>query len=637
MSDIKQYEPLWGAWHVDSFIGEGSYGKVYKVRREEFGKTYYSAVKIISIPQSNADVRAIQGEGMDEASSRSYFHAFVADIVQEIDLMNEFRGNSNIVSFEDHKVIEKTGEIGWDILIRMELLTSLSDYVMDHPPTQAEIIKIGVDICRALELCARKKTIHRDIKPDNIFVSQYGHFKLGDFGIARQIERTVSGLSKKGTFTFMAPEVFKGDEYGANVDMYSLGIVLYRLLNHNRTPFLPDFPAVIRPSDRDKALQLRMSGEPLPQIKGVDPALNAIILKACDYNRKARFASPTIMREALEAVASDGSFVNVHIPIQSASERDRVASNNDNQRDEYVNQSQSAVIADDMMNATEGVYTISPNVPSDTPYEKSLRRNTPDSVLGKRSSITNNNGIKKTDLLHKIMRIAFIPAGLFLLVAIIFIFMQFYKNANTIVDNDIPLSPGSETNASSIIITTENPEPTSEIVQTTIEATLTETKTSTNVKATTITTTTTTAETTTLGTSSTTRTESIAGTSSTVTTIAATSTVTTTTAPTNESTIAVATSTKELNHTTSQTTIPVTTTNTTKMTTKAATTTKSKATTTIATTTKPTTIRQTTKASNTTSTTTRPTTKATTTTNTTTKPTTVLPAQSEPEIDYEVY
>ena len=137
MSDIKQYEPLWGTWHVDSLLGEGSYGKVYKVRKEEFGKTYEAAVKIISIPQSEAELRQAKNDGLDSVSAKSYFHAFVTDIVQEIALMNEFRGNSNIVSLEDHKVIEKEDEIGWDILIRMELLTTLSDYVTKRPLERA--------------------------------------------------------------------------------------------------------------------------------------------------------------------------------------------------------------------------------------------------------------------------------------------------------------------------------------------------------------------------------------------------------------------------------------------------------------------------------------------------------------------
>jgi serine/threonine protein kinase len=304
MTDIKQYEPLWGAWHVESLIGEGSFGKVYKVRRDEFGKTYHSAVKMISIPQNEAALRQAQSEGMTGDSIRSYFHAFVMDIIQEVDIMSAFRGNSNIVSFEDHKVIENPDEIGWDILIRMELLASLTEHIRERPLSPDEVIKLGIHICRALELCALKKTIHRDVKPDNIFVSQYGDYKLGDFGIARQIERTMSEMSKKGTVTYMAPEVFKGEDYGASVDTYSLGILMYRSLNNNRTPFQPDFPSVVTPRDKEEANLRRLRGEASPPIPGVDPSLCAIVLKACAYDHNDRFESPTEMREALEAVAS---------------------------------------------------------------------------------------------------------------------------------------------------------------------------------------------------------------------------------------------------------------------------------------------------------------------------------------------
>lgn len=301
-SDIKIYEPLWGSWYVDNIIGEGSFGKVYKVHKEEFGKVYYAAVKMISIPQSEADILQAKSDGLNDESARSYFQAFVTDIIQEIDLMSAFRGNTNIVSLEDHKVIEKSGVIGWDILIRMELLTTLSSYVNTKPLTPNEVVKLGIDICRALELCAMRNTIHRDIKPDNIFVSKYGDYKLGDFGIARQIERTMSGLSKKGTYTYMAPEVFKGESYGASVDLYSLGIVMYRYLNRNRTPFLPPFPEPITPHDRDDALMRRMNGEAIPEICDIDPELNSIVLKACAHDRNERFRNAQDMRKALEAL-----------------------------------------------------------------------------------------------------------------------------------------------------------------------------------------------------------------------------------------------------------------------------------------------------------------------------------------------
>ena len=305
MTDIRQYEPLWGAWYVDGQLGEGSYGKVYKVHKEEFGRTYEAAVKMISIPQNESDILQAKSEGLNEESARSYFQAFVTDIIQEVDLMNAFRGNTNIVSLEDHKVIEKTDEIGWDIIIRMELLETLSSHITKQPMTQAEIIKLGIHICQALELCAKHNTIHRDIKPDNIFVSKYGDYKLGDFGIARQIERTMSGLSKKGTYQYMAPEVFKGEEYGASVDTYSLGIVMYRFLNKNRAPFLPEYPNPITPRGKEEALQRRMSGEPLPEIQGIDEKLNSIVLKACSYERADRFQDATEMKAALASLSID--------------------------------------------------------------------------------------------------------------------------------------------------------------------------------------------------------------------------------------------------------------------------------------------------------------------------------------------
>ena len=298
-SDIRQYEPLWGSWYIDEQLGEGSFGKVYRAHKEEFGKNYEAAVKIISIPQNQAEVDQARNDGIDEASLPTYFRTFVVDIVQEIDFMSMFKGNTNIVSIEEHKVIEKS-PISWDVLIRMELLTTLSSYMNTKPLKAEDVIQIGIDIARALELCAVKKMIHRDIKPDNIFVSPYGDYKLGDFGIARQVERTMSGLSKKGTYTYMAPEVFKGEEYGPSVDLYSLGIVMYRYLNNNRTPFLPPFPDTITPADRDEALRRRMSGEALPDIPGIDPELNAIVLKACAYKREDRYEDATEFRTALE-------------------------------------------------------------------------------------------------------------------------------------------------------------------------------------------------------------------------------------------------------------------------------------------------------------------------------------------------
>ena len=303
MSDIKDYEPLWGSWYVDQLLGEGSFGRVYKVHKDEFGNMYYAAVKMLSIPQSEDEIERARQE-MPEETIPTYFRGFVTDIVQEIDFMSAFKGNTNIVSIEDHKVVKKD-EMHWDILIRMELLRSLSAYMADKPLTHRDVIQLGIDISHALELCAVKNVIHRDIKPDNIFVSEYGDFKLGDFGVARHIERKNSEMSQKGTRTYMAPEVFHNEkDYGPTVDLYSLGIVMYRYLNNNRTPFMPPFPEPLTPHSKEDALARRMSGiEPLPDIPGIDPALNDFVLKACAFEPKDRYQTASEFRTELEKIA----------------------------------------------------------------------------------------------------------------------------------------------------------------------------------------------------------------------------------------------------------------------------------------------------------------------------------------------
>jgi uncharacterized protein YjdB/serine/threonine protein kinase len=303
---IYQYVPLWGDWYIDSLIGEGTFGKVYKVKRTEFNEIYYAAVKIITFPQNDMEIKHAYSEGMDELSVRSYFETFVSDILKEIRIMSALKGTTNIVSIEDHKVFERQDNIGWDIVFRMELLTNLTEYMMHHNLSQETIIKLGIDICKALELCQKYNIIHRDIKPDNIFISAHGDFKLGDFGIARQVEKTTSGLSKRGTFTYMAPEVYKGEKYDATADIYSLGLMLYRLLNYNRTPFLPNYPEPITYTSREAAIAKRISGETLPAPANVEGALADIILKACAYNPGERYQSPQLMRAALEKVLQEG-------------------------------------------------------------------------------------------------------------------------------------------------------------------------------------------------------------------------------------------------------------------------------------------------------------------------------------------
>ena len=291
---------VWPEWELIEKIGEGSFGKVYKAKRTERGRSFYSAIKIISIPASKGELDSVRSEMNNEQSTREYFRNLVEDCIQEIYTMEHFCGNSHVVSFEDFKVVEYLDEIGWDISIRMEYLTSFMDYCTGKELTEKEVIKLGCDLAMALIYCRKLNIIHRDVKPENIFVSRFGDFKLGDFGIAREQAHTMSNMSKKGTYSYMAPEIYKGEKYDSSIDIYSLGIVLYKLMNQNRLPFLSLDKHLITYIDKETALARRMAGEKMPVPVNASAAFSHIILKACAYEPGKRYRKPEDMLRDLE-------------------------------------------------------------------------------------------------------------------------------------------------------------------------------------------------------------------------------------------------------------------------------------------------------------------------------------------------
>jgi len=298
---IERLNEFWPEWRVTDVLGSGAFGKVYKAVDEEAGFPVYSAIKVLSIPSSEAELDALESEGMTEAERRTYFKGIVDDFVNEIKLMNTLKGAHNIVAVEAFKIIEKSDTVGWDIFIRMELLHSFKEYLKLNTPTEEEIVKLGVDIAIALETCQQRNIIHRDIKPANIFIDDFGNFKLGDFGIAKELEKTTGAVSSKGTFSYMAPEVARGQRYDNTVDIYSLGLVMYNLLNNNRPPFVDPHKTDISYNDRKSANDRRLAGEPLPVPCNASPVLSDIILTACSYDPARRFKSASAFKNALKS------------------------------------------------------------------------------------------------------------------------------------------------------------------------------------------------------------------------------------------------------------------------------------------------------------------------------------------------
>lgn len=303
---LQKNDIIFHNWKVKNIIGVGSFGTVYEIVREEFGRIYRAAAKVISIPDDVNEMSRLLTEGMTEENVIDYYRSMVENIVSECDLMAKMRGDSHIVSYEDHYVEQSDNGSQWTIYIRMELLKPVVDCITDEGTLEEEeVIRMGIDICKGLETCQKFNVIHRDVKLENIYVSDTGHYKLGDFGISKIMEESEKAVSQKGTRHYMAPEIFRGEKYNATVDIYSLGLVLFRLMNNNRAPFLPSYPETIRIRDKEKALSRRMEGEDIPAPCNADEYFSVIIRKACSFQPAERYQTPKEMRERLETLLEE--------------------------------------------------------------------------------------------------------------------------------------------------------------------------------------------------------------------------------------------------------------------------------------------------------------------------------------------
>lgn len=298
MTHLEVIQRVWSEWTVTEKIGEGSFGQVFKAEKESFGIRQESAIKVIRIPSDEAELEKVKSSfGLDDEELRDYFYPQLDKLKKEIELMMKL-DDINIVKIHDFEIKESLdSKIGWYILIRMELLECLEKYVKNNDMTVADVVSIGEDILSCLETCEENNIIHRDIKPANLFRNDKGVYKLGDFGIAKDMSASVGSLSYKGTENYMAPEVYMGKRYNSTIDIYALGIVLYKLLNRNRLPFMSQ--EKLTSASIEKAFQKRNTGEPLPKPMQASEAIYEVIKKMCAYRPEDRFQTAAEAKKAL--------------------------------------------------------------------------------------------------------------------------------------------------------------------------------------------------------------------------------------------------------------------------------------------------------------------------------------------------
>ena len=320
-------DAFFDGYKVTEKIGAGAFGTVYKVEKRDASGGYIRALKHITIPSSKQQYDSVfNSMGGDVSKVDDYFSAMLSGIVSEIQILNDLseKGVTNIVRYYAHNIVTSESPKQYDIYILMEYLTPLTDYLSSKSFTVRDVAAFGLDVLKALELCHGNGIIHRDIKDDNVFVAANGEYKIGDFGVSKVLKGSTKAESVKGTPNFIAPEVYLNKEgYTQSVDLYSLGIVLYRLLNYNRNPFLPAFPLPYEPEDEDAAFNERMKGSvPNLPVMG-ENAIGNVIVKATS-GKTERFSSASEFCAELQKAINDtaDSVLNATINVVSNSKEE---------------------------------------------------------------------------------------------------------------------------------------------------------------------------------------------------------------------------------------------------------------------------------------------------------------------------
>lgn len=279
-------DKLLDEWKIVNRCTDGEFSVVYKVVRDD---GFICAIKEMSLPRSKDDMDMLIRTGVvstyDEAAT-----FFAQSIKNELDIMKKFNGHSNILNFYDFKQNISNNNVSAKYYIRMEYADVIKTYFKTNGASQKDVAKLGIDICSAIETLTNNGITHNDVKPGNIFIDKSGNYKLGDFSIASKMGS--NNLVTFGTLNYISPEVYNRKETLLNSDLYSLGLVMYKLL-------AGELPFVDNNTTEKKAFSERMSGKEIPPIDGVNKNLMTIILKACSIDPINRYRNPAEMKEEL--------------------------------------------------------------------------------------------------------------------------------------------------------------------------------------------------------------------------------------------------------------------------------------------------------------------------------------------------
>ena len=282
--------PEFNGWRATRVLGSGKLGDTYEiVRSDSFGGTEKGVLKVVHVPVA------------ETPEAQQFQRVKLENVAQQLRSMDALAEHPNILPWRDHAIRTAESGDGWEICLRADEAVPLEQYIRTHTYGERDVIRMISGVCSLLELAHERGVVHGDVKPQNLFVSEGGYdgkpvLRLGDFGSAPLVSDAAGD--------FASPESLCGDAPSHEGDLYSLGMVLYWLLNDKRVPYAPPAPAPISAADLAIARDMRLRGDPMPVPAHGSDAIHRVIMKAVADRPEERFHSAGELRAALQGIAS---------------------------------------------------------------------------------------------------------------------------------------------------------------------------------------------------------------------------------------------------------------------------------------------------------------------------------------------